>query len=234
MILAHLKHPSFLQHGIRRPYFLARKKYIGEGQEGEVYSATIMGKNGLRHVVEKNITFNRSDQRKRLVRAKRNWAVLKKLGIPVPKFYTILIRKADLPNGGVSVLMENLSKRFGRIRPINNEMGEPVFLSRLRLGRDKKLLTELASDLAAIHNAGYRLAMFDLWGIYKKPNGTYGRVAMDYGTMYEAEESVSVDQRDVILNSAISLMREAKRFLGRGEFAHFLSEYNKRANEKVP
>jgi len=225
--------PKRVTFGTRRPYASERKKFIGAGAEGEVFATTIRGKKGIRHVAQKDITFSRNDKRERLVRAKKNWAVLRKLGIPVPKFYTILIRKEEETTGGYRVLMENLSKRFGKIRPINNEMGEPVFLGRLRLGRDKKLLTEIASDLAAIHNSGHRLAVFDLWGIYKKPDGSYGRVAIDYGTMYLAEETPAIEARDVIFNSAVNLMREARRHLGKAEFEYFLAEYNKQVKDKV-
>jgi len=156
--------------------------------------------------------------------ARKNWFLLKKLGIPVPKFYTILIRKEDSSHGGYSVLMENLTKRYGKIHPINDSKGNPVFLKKLKIGRDRKLIKEIASDLATINNSGYVLDYLDLWGLYKKPNGEYGRVAIDYTTMRKREN---------VYSGAIRSIQNAREFLGKEEFAYFFKEYNYHANEKI-
>ena len=214
-----------------RPYSLVRKRRIGRGIESTIYSATVQAGRKRREVVEKKFVKQKMDLRGAAIAGKKAWALLKGLGIPVPAFYVILARKAD--NKSYRVLMQDLSKKYGPLIPINDKRGQPIFFKKLTLHRDKRLLSEIASDLAAIHKSGYTLQYLDLWALYKKSDGTYGRIAVDYGTLREAPDTPAVDSRDITHISAMGNMQSAKKYLGEKEFEFFLAEYNKQASTKV-
>lgn len=216
-----------------RPYTLTRTGILGRGREGIVYSSTIQSGRRKRFVAEKqySIKLPKIYPRELAVDAKRNWVVLRRLRIPTPKFYVPLIRKAN--NNSYRVLMQDLHKKHGKLFKINDSYGDPVFLQKLRLPKDKIILRQLASDLAAINNAGYCLDFLDLWVLYKKKDGTYGRVAVDYGQMNPARDTPTINPRDDIRNSAINNLVKARKNMSKKEFDYFLAEYNKRAQEKL-
>lgn len=172
---------------------IRRGKELGEGIEGTVYQVSVRKKGTLfgKKAAQKEFfsvgNWHRLEKQV-LIKNKRIWRKLKQAGLPVPSFYAIDIRKYSRKYK--TALMEDLSKKYGEIIPVNNERGLPTKLSMLKLPRDSALVNELGKDLAVMHNNNLFSDTIDFWGFYKKGE-SYGRVIIDYSRMFE-EQTYSV------------------------------------------
>ncbi|MFA5931048.1 MAG: hypothetical protein WC821_01925 [archaeon] len=172
---------------------IRRGKELGEGVEGTVYQVSVRKKGTLfRKGAAQKKFFSYGNwhplEKQVLVKNKRIWRKLKDAGLPVPSFYAVDLRKYSRKYK--TVLMEDLTKKFGEIIPVNSDIGLPVKLGELKIPRDQALLSELGKDLAVMHNHNLFSDTIDFWGFYKKGE-SHGRVIIDYSRMFE-EQTYSV------------------------------------------
>ncbi len=208
--------------------FVSRERYfvegnddvlLGKGNEGRVRSVKIISKKRARlaamkiHHIFSNRTF--------LAKSKKIWVEFKKAGLPVPKFFVPLFRQSDKNYG--SILMENLKNKYGKLIPVNPpaSRGFPTFLNTLLVAQDKKLIVDLAVDLAKINSLGYETHLVDFWHFYKKQNGKYDRLILDYGQLKKLNSSKAHNSSSQLLSN----------HFGKEEYSLFDKVYQKKFSE---
>ena len=182
------------KHNVRlKPFFLEERR-LGSGKSGTVHEERLLvtwkGKTHEKPVAVKRPhtkyyddygglerTITPEQIRKKLARTKRVWRLLKNAGLPVAPNYSPVFRKGS-PHY-LSTIMTQLEREHGKlIEGHEHQHGRPVLFKELDSKIDRKLIEDLAHDVATIHNLGYDFPYPDIWAYYKKA-GSYGRVIVD-------------------------------------------------------
>ncbi|MFA6268847.1 MAG: hypothetical protein WCW13_04895 [archaeon] len=164
---------------------------IGNGRSGEVFKGEIrnlgvVGKvwNSAIKVPFSELTETRSPPtREDIIGRQKVWGAFKQAGLPVAGYHKIDLRK-ELVGGKVnpyylSTFMPNMEAKK-KLQLVHDAYGRPVFLSRLSVSQDRKLIKSLAKDLATIHSVGFAFKKYvDFWHFYPKGK-TFGRVILDF------------------------------------------------------
>jgi len=219
------------RYSIKKPPF----SKIGEGAESNVYRVTLKFKNGkkrkavLKELERKEGVFFKKPvkflgKRERVINAKRAYTAFKRAALPVPSFFIPRIRYFSAPE---SILMENLTKRFGKLFPINSKKrsAHPVFLKKLSIKNDSVLIKNLAKDLATIFNLGFVPYAMDFWMFYKKGN-TYERVLVDLTLFtHKTDEIYSQIPKSFFKENLQNSVFAFKENMGQREFELFYGEF---------
>lgn len=200
-------------------------RLLGKGKEGEVKAVTIKSpffnsrvaaQKTHARLIAKSSTEN---VHRVIAKNKKVWRDFKKAGLPVAEFYTPVLRKES--KHYLTVLAEDFTKKHGELIQIHNNYGEPVLFRELTVAKDSKLLRELAHDLATIDTLRYNTDYLDFWSLYRKPDGSYGRVIADLTELHKVPYVTVLDQHPHV-----------REFLGPKEYALFRAEYQRRWNER--
>jgi len=164
-------------------------RIVGKGQSERerrfAYEAQVTERERTYNAVRKVsvITF---PSRTQLAQEQRVYRILKCLGLPVPEFSRVraeeISKGVDFPR--LSIIAEDVRHKYGRIYDCHKS-GNPKFLRKLRVGKDNKLIKQLAQDLALIYSNNIRSQFVDFWHFYKISRGrfkrpTWGRVYVDF------------------------------------------------------
>ncbi len=219
------------RYSIKKPVF----SKIGVGAESTVHKVTLKFKNGKKRKVvlkemqrKRKISFkgpvNLLGKRERIINAKKAYAAFKRAALPVPSFFVPRLRYFSAPE---SILMENLTKRFGKIFPINpmKNNTDPIFLKKLLIKKDSVLIKDLAKDLATIFNLGFVPYAMDFWMFYKKGN-SYDRVISDITLFTHKNDAIHSQTPKAFFKEN---MRDSvfafKENMGQREFELFYGEF---------
>jgi len=210
-------------------------KILGTGIEGFVEEVTLKSPWIKKRSAAKKsrYTFRPCDYthlKKQVAQTRRTWRVFKKAGLLVPEFYIPIFRKKS--KYYLSVLMENLEKKYGKLIAVNDSLGKPYFLKQLKMETDRKLISELGEDLATIVSLGFQPYCFDFWQFYKKPDGSYGRVIADLSLIGETVNHKNLEYKQFIETRFYRHIREELLpFFGQREKVEFLKAYTRKLNE---
>ncbi|MFA6064588.1 MAG: hypothetical protein WCW44_01140 [archaeon] len=210
---------------------IKKQREIFEGRTISARRITLVERTGRirKLVLRKPVSFMHNPQR--AIDYQTKWEEFKKVGLPVPDYSKVDLRKGSPTYLGI--FQPDLEKRYGKLIPINNTSyeghnGRPHFLKQLKLGRDRRVLGELASDLSKLHELNYVGYWVDYWHFYKKGN-SYGRLMIDLEELYKRDLTKS---RDSQVASLIHMFQEFKVYLGEKEFDYFVNQYIKHCKYK--
>lgn len=123
---------------------------LGEGKEGKVTEVTLKSPYLKKRLAAQKdhstriLGLDPGFVRAQVIYSKKVWRDFKNAKLPVTEFYTPILRKKS--RHYLTILMENIEAKYGKLIPINNADGEPVFLSHLSIFRDQALIKELARE----------------------------------------------------------------------------------------
>jgi hypothetical protein len=167
--------------------------FLGKGQDpnytSEVCRAEVVEKTHDGKLVFQSVRKHRPhESRNHIAHHQSIYRTLRKLKLPVPKFSRTMLEQLGDHKKTV-IIAEDLTKRYGKLEDCH-KLGNPVFLKKLRLNKDRKLITNLAKDLATMHLAGIVPKYIDFWHFYQVGNwnlfgrGSWDRVIVDFDKMY--------------------------------------------------
>ncbi len=204
-----------------QPYEIREyRKSLREGRVGCVVNARVRGELKRRFVFKKY--YFPEDAKQSMIAQRKVWMVLKSAGLPVVDIFRPITRERSKLFG--TIIMNDLKRKYGKLYPINDEYGNPKFLS--KLNAKDSLVRELASDLAVMHMNGIRPTFIDCWHFYKKTDGSWGRVLFDFEYVqiqpYIEKFFEITDATDGTIRRNIN---EFRLFLPRESFAEFEKAY---------
>jgi|GEM_PF-1373744 len=225
----------FLGVGGKQKYTIKVRRFplLGKGHESKVHSAkikshTTLFKNGkIRVAVRRMRKKYKKDpvtSKDRILSARITWRDLKGAGLPVPAFFVPILRKKSKEY--LSVMMEDLSRTYGKIIPINtgHNQPHPWFLKKLTLKKDSELISAMAGDFAKITSLGYVPGYIDFWMFYRnKKTGKLNRLIVD---IFDFERPTIIYP----LKIASNLLRVSEN-MGKEEYALFQKEYFAKLNK---
>jgi hypothetical protein len=119
---------------------------------------------------------------------------LKAAGLPVLKAGIVFIDgkyfmaiEPFLKKGGSETKLEPINQ-FGRLA------GQPTFLEKITVEKNKKLIEDIAKDTAKAYNAGIYAKYFDFFGFYRKKDRQLERVIMDTELLLKAKNGKELEQ----------------------------------------
>lgn len=128
-----------------------------------------------------------------IVKIQNVWKILYENNFPVPRFSKVDLRK-NSPTY-LNIFREFLYKK--------NELIDCHKRGRFRLPkkfnfvRDKKVLNELAQDIAKLSSLGVIAEFPDFWNFYKKKDGSLGRLIVDFNFLdYDLKLTKSLKLRN--------------------------------------
>lgn len=221
------------KHGVqlKKPFFGERQ--LGRGKSGNVTEENLLttwkGKTTKEKVAVKRLhraygnwglagaEVAHEDIRSKLVHMKRVWKDLKGVGLLIaPKFTPILRRNSP---HYLSLVMTQLERRHGKlIQGHETEEGRPVLFRELTIKKDKELISNLAHDVAKIHNLGYSFPYPDIWAYYKK-GASYERVVVDLDDLRKEDPKKVAEKK-------ASLFKLIEGAFLPNEYSYFLYEYS--------
>jgi len=216
---------------------LRRWPLLGEGFESKVHRAKLISRTSLVKKKKTHIALRRLRtpsctkaeglrDRAKLINAKRVWREFRASGLPVASFFVPVLRRGSKEY--LSVIMENLRARYGKIIPINcnTYSPAPVFLKRLNVKRDLPLIKNLAGDYAKMVNLGYAPHYVDFWAFYKSRKGTnYERIIVDIYNIYKGETE--------LVQSTLNNLAIINNHLGKEENTQFLAFFLSTLRDKT-
>ncbi|MFA6268371.1 MAG: hypothetical protein WCW13_05520 [archaeon] len=202
-------------------------RVIGEGREAIVSAVIVKGKNGAKLAAQRMFrvgSLQHFKAREKLVHAKRIWFLLRNAGLPVPAFFTPILRKKS--KNHLTLLSENLEHKYGKLFDGHNRRGKATFFKTLSARKDALLIKQLASDLAKMNSLGLSVPVLDVWAYYKKGN-SFGRVIIDFEFVLEDKS------REDFNGNLETQFSELRTMFGKDEFNLFKKEYFRLAKEST-
>ncbi|MFA5764006.1 MAG: hypothetical protein WC915_04290 [archaeon] len=214
-------------------------RFIGEGQH--LYGVDFKVKDLL--VSEKQPSGKIKRFRSVLKNSEDNWLTrgdfalmqriyrkFKQANLPVPSFSRTIPKDAS-SRQKIVIVAENLEKKHGKLYD-GHKNGELRFPKQLSIKEDRKLLVDLAKDLATIHNLGIACNYVDYFHFYKKGN-SYDRVIVDFDKLEFRSGSKLQKSIYVNLRSFLKALRYGPGLEPTPEFKFFLKSYLKYANPEI-
>ncbi|MCX6803509.1 MAG: hypothetical protein NTY48_02975 [Candidatus Diapherotrites archaeon] len=184
-----------------------------ESREGEISHGLLLTPR-LRIIpaVRKRHYLTGNLNKSKLAGEKLVWRTLKEGNIPVPEFFTPVLRKKAKRFG--EVIMEDLTKKYGKLYPINDANGKPVFVT--NFSNTEPVVLDIAKDMAYIHHKGFYPEFADCWHFYKKKDNTWGRIMLDYGSIRQAKTETDVQCARMVQEIIIRFLSPENkgRFIG--------------------
>jgi hypothetical protein len=193
-------------------------EFLGNGQDlnfvSEVHRAQVTEKTHNGKIDFQAVRKHRPNTtRKQIAYQQSIYRTLKQLKLPVPKFSQTMIEQVG-HNKRTVIIAEDMENKCGKLYDCHKK-GNPVFLKKLRLNKDKKLIIALAKDLATMHRAGIAPNHIDFWHFYKTGNwnlfsrGSWDRVIVDFDKIYRISKK-QIDHDETIKETLQSTSHNMK------------------------
>ncbi|MFA5763629.1 MAG: lipopolysaccharide kinase InaA family protein [archaeon] len=182
--------------------------FLGKGQDhnhSEVHKAKVIEKTHDKKLGFQAVRkYRPMESRRSLASQQSIYRNLKHLGLPVPRFSRTMLETIGF-NKRMIIIAENLEKKHGKLYDCH-ERGNPIFLRKLSIKKDQKLIESLAKDLATMHRAGIIPKHIDFWHFYRTGNwsffrrGSWDRVIVDFDKMFRIPKKEIEHSEDVERN----------------------------------
>jgi|GEM_PF-1738665 len=194
---------------------------IGNGRGFAAHHTKVTERNGEKKALALKYARNWPiSPKSTLLKAQKVLVRLREIGLPVPRFSKIDLRRRSTTH--LHLFQPNL-ERLGKLIPVNNSEGLPVFLRELDLKKDRDLIRVLARDTTTLHRNGFMTPIIDFWHFYKRGK-SYGRIILDVEFL--------VPSKKITQTHIIHTLSTIDKYLGREEMQCFAREYAKHCPNK--